>query len=339
MSNFLTDNGSDALGPGEVDNGTYVSGPNDIERILVPILDSLILVTGLVGHILVIIIICRLLRTGQARGHTAGQVQHSSGTDILLLSLSVADLLLLSCIPYHTVAIVSHHWPFGSFMCKAVSFLGAMCSSASAFTLAALAVSRFLIVVHPSKAFRWRRDGRAKLVTGLLWLPAAVLALPQFSWRTLVSAADAHVTRQDLTCFHFLSDTGQIAYGVCHFMFAFALPLGVIVAAYGKIYNFLQKTRRQRVSQTARLEHYQTQVTHTSVLLVLAFTLCWLPSYGLMLAQLTAHSAVTRPSLHYGAFATFARVTATSSTVVNPILYVFMSQKFRKELKQLLGRD
>uniref|UniRef100_A0A3B1JJ23 G-protein coupled receptors family 1 profile domain-containing protein n=1 Tax=Astyanax mexicanus TaxID=7994 RepID=A0A3B1JJ23_ASTMX len=305
MENVPTDYTSNVSGPGDVSN---ISGPTDVERVLVPILDTFILVTGVVGHVL---------------------------TNILLLSLSVADLLLLSCVPYHTVAIATRHWPFGDFMCKAVSFLGAMCTSASAFTLAALAFSRYVIVVHPTKAYRWRRDGRMKVATGLLWAPAVVLAIPQFAWRTLVPGNVVRTTRQDLICFNFLSDSGQLAYGVCHFLFAFALPLGVIVIAYWKIYHFLRKARQGRTGQTDRLEQYQNQVTHTSVLLVLAFALCWLPSYGLMLAQLSDQSLAMGPSPRYGPFATFARVMATSSTVMNPILYVFMSQKFRKELKTL----
>ncbi|KAI4875170.1 hypothetical protein NFI96_001330 [Prochilodus magdalenae] len=334
MAISLTDNASEP-----VDNTSSVSGPTDVEQVLVPILDSIILVTGVVGHILVIVIICQTLKRGHghANGATTGGLQqtNANGTDILLLSLSVADLLLLSCIPYHTVAIAMRHWPFGDFMCKAVSFLGAMCTSASSFTLAALAFTRYIVVVHPTKAYRWRRDGRMKVATAVLWVPAIVMAIPQFAWRTLMPGSDPH---DDLICFNFLSDSGQLAYGVCHFLFAFALPLLVIVVAYGNIYHFLRKTRQGRTTQTDRLEHYQTQVTHTSVSLVLAFALCWLPSYGLMLAQLANQAMETVPSPRYGPFATFARVMATSSTVVNPILYVFMSQKFRKELKDLLSR-
>ncbi|XP_036415911.1 delta-type opioid receptor [Colossoma macropomum] len=339
MAIFLMDNTSE---PGDVDKASNWSGPTDVERILVPILDSFILVTGVVGHVLVFIIICQMLKGGrrQTNGTTTGGLQqtNANGTDILLLSLSVADLLLLSCIPYQTVAIATRHWPFGDFMCKAVSFLGAMCTSASAFTLAALAFSRYVTVVHPTKAYRWRRDGRIKVATGVLWVPAIVLASPQFAWRTLVPGTETHEAREDLICFNFLSDTGQLAYSVCHFLFAFAFPLVVIVVAYGNIYYFLRKARRGRMSQTDRLEHYQTQVTHTSVLLVLAFALCWLPSYSLMFAQLAYQPAATGNSPRYGPFATFARVMSISSTVVNPILYVFMSQKFRKELKKLMGR-
>ncbi|KAI5093204.1 galanin receptor type 1 [Silurus meridionalis] len=328
MEIFLKEN---TTGQGD---GKNISGPTDIERVLVPIFDTFILVTGTVGHILVIIIILRTMR--KARGTSNG---NANGTDILLLSLSLADILLLSCVPYHTVAIATRHWPFGSFMCKAVSFLGAACTAASAFTLATLASSRYVIVVHAARAYRWRRSGGIKLIAGVLWVPAIVLAIPQLTWRTLMSGTELRYTRQDLICFNFLSDSDQVAYGVCHFLFAFLLPLVVIMLAYGRIYHFLYTTRRNRdTNQTERLEQYQTQVTHTSVLLVLAFVLCWLPSYGLMLVQLGYQSTVTGPLPRFGPFATFARIMATSSTVVNPVLYVFMSQKFRKELKELVGK-
>ncbi|XP_067288177.1 galanin receptor type 1 [Pseudorasbora parva] len=311
-------------------------GPSDVERVLVPIFDSFILVTGVVGHILVLIIICRTMRHGHG-GRTGGlQQSNANGTDVLLLSLSVADLLLLSCLPYHTVAIATHHWPFGNFMCKSVSFLSAMCTATSAFTLAALAFARYIIVVHQSKAYRWRREGRLKVIAGVLWIPAVVLASPQFAWRTLIPGPDNREAREDLACFNFLSDKSQLAYGVCHFLLAFAFPLLIIVIAYGKIYHFLKITRRDRTTQIDRLEHYHVHVTKTSALLVLAFALCWLPSYGLMFAQIVEGDSAVGSLPYFGPFATFARIMATSSTVANPILYVFMSEKFRKELMDLV---
>ncbi|KAK2821712.1 hypothetical protein Q7C36_021055 [Tachysurus vachellii] len=326
-------------GPGDGENITDVSEATDVERVLVPILDSVILLSGLVGHVLVIIIISRTIRARSGINAAGNQHANANGMDILLLSLSVADILLLSCVPYHTVAIATRHWPFGSFMCKAVSFLGAMCSSASAFTLAALAFSRYIIVVHPTKAFRCRRSSWLKILAVVLWIPAVVLAIPQFTWRTLISGTELRSARQDLICFNFLSDSDQLAYGIFHFLLAFLLPLVVITLAYGKIYHFLHKTRQRRdTNQTARLERYQTQVTQTSLLLVLAFVLCWLPSYGLMLVQLGYRSTVTGLQPRFGPFATFARVMATSSTVMNPVLYVFMSQKFRMELKKLVRK-
>uniref|UniRef100_A0AAY4DFC3 G-protein coupled receptors family 1 profile domain-containing protein n=1 Tax=Denticeps clupeoides TaxID=299321 RepID=A0AAY4DFC3_9TELE len=305
------------------------SGQNSgvVAQVLVPILDTAILVTGILGHSLVIFILRRKRRRATAQG-----------TDTLLLSLSAADLILLACLPFHTVAIATGHWPFGSVMCKFMGFMGAVCTSACAFTLAALATARYLIVVQPTRAYRWRKDARLTLATAALWLPGLILAAPQFAWRTLESGSVLQrETHKDLVCFNFLSHKDQLAYGVCHFLLAFVLPLLVILLAYGRIYCFLKETRQSREPGQAadRLERYQNKVTQTSALLVLAFALCWLPSYAFMFTQLASAATIMGTSPRYGGFATFARVMATISPVANPILYCFMSQKFRRQLSEM----
>ncbi|KAM4609867.1 galanin receptor type 1 [Polymixia lowei] len=283
-------------------------------KVLVPALDAVILVTGLLGHSLVIAILA-------GRKRKDGQPPHS--TDTLLLALSAADLLLLLCLPFHTSAIALGFWPFGGFLCKAISFLGVACSSASVFTLAALAVSRYLTVVHPAWAYRSRMQRRTKLTVALLWVPASALAAPQFACRT-VSASSA------VYCFAFLSDFSQLVYSTALFLFAFAIPLGIIVLMYVKIYCFLRHARL--LGSAPQLERYQSQVTHTSALLVLVFTLLWLPSYALMFSFIGGTIAST-PA--YRSIAILARLLASSAAVVNPILYVFMSNKFRRELLEV----
>ncbi|KAJ8397072.1 hypothetical protein AAFF_G00011260 [Aldrovandia affinis] len=288
-----------------------------MQRAVVPLLDALIMLTGVVGHGLVVLILA-----GRRRRRAQ---QPARGTDTLLLALSAADLLLLACLPFHTAAIALGHWPFGEFMCKAVSFLGVACSSASVFSLSALAVTRYLTVVHPTWAFRSLVRRRLRLVAAALWLPAAALAAPQFAIRTVGSSTQ-------LSCFAFLSDVSQLVYGTGLFLVAFALPLVVIVLMYGKIYCFLRRART--TGHAPQLERYQSQVTHTSALLVVVFTLCWLPSYALMFS-LVGETLASTPS--YRDVAIFARLLASSSTVANPVLYVFMSNKFRKDL-MALGR-
>ncbi|XP_076022221.1 galanin receptor type 1 [Genypterus blacodes] len=284
---------------------------------LVPILDGIILVTGLVGQSLVISIL-----TGRRRKD--GQPPH--GTDTLLLALSAADLLLLLCLPFHTTAIALGYWPFGSFLCKAISFLGVACSATSVFTLAALAVTRYLTVVHPAWTYRSRMHRRIKLTVALLWVPASALAAPQFAFRTVRVSSTVY-------CFAFLSDFSQLFYSITLFLFAFALPLGIIVIMYAKIYCFLRHA--QQLGSAPQLERYQSQVTHTTALLVLVFTLLWLPAYGLMFSFIGGTITGT-PGYRY--IAIMARLLATSAAVINPLLYVFMSQKFRRDLLTL-GRE
>ncbi|XP_030588951.1 delta-type opioid receptor [Archocentrus centrarchus] len=285
-------------------------------KCLIPILDGLILLTGLIGQTLIITIL-----TGRRKRRKQSQPPH--GTDILLLALSAADLLLLLCLPFHTSAIALGFWPFGRFLCKAISFLGVACSAASVFTMAALAVTRYLTVVHPTWAFRLRMHRRIKLIVVLLWVPASALAAPQFAFRTIAVSSVVH-------CFAFLSDFSQLVYSIALFLFGFALPLGIIISMYGKIYCFLRHTRQ--LGNAPQLERYQRQVTHTSALLVLLFTILWLPSYALMFSLV---GGSLRGSPGYNTFAIVARLLASSVAVVNPILYGFMSQKFRRDLQEL----
>ncbi|XP_068453013.1 galanin receptor type 1 [Clinocottus analis] len=280
----------------------------------VPILDGLILVIGLVGQSLVITIL-----TGRRRRKS----QPPHGTDTLLLALSAADLLLLLCLPFHTSAITLGFWPFGSFLCKAISFLGVACSAASVFTLAALAVTRYLTVVHPAWAYRSRIQRHIKWTVALLWIPASALAAPQFAFRTVTVSSAVH-------CFAFLSNFSQMVYSIALFLFGFALPLGIIVLMYTKIYCFLRHARL--LGNAPQLERYQSQVTHTSALLVVVFTLLWLPSYVLMFFYV-GETIVGAPG--YNTIAILARLLASSVAVVNPLLYGLMSQKFRRDLLEL----
>uniref|UniRef100_A0A8C6WLY9 G-protein coupled receptors family 1 profile domain-containing protein n=1 Tax=Neogobius melanostomus TaxID=47308 RepID=A0A8C6WLY9_9GOBI len=279
-----------------------VSNDQALIKVVVPLLDCFILVMGLVGHILVITIL-------NGRKKRASQPPH--GTDTLLLALSAADLLLLLCLPFHTSAITLGYWPFGSFLCKAISFMGVACSTASVFTLAALAVTRYLTVVHPAWAYRSRMHRWIKLTVVLLWVPASGLGAPQFAIRTVATSSAVY-------CFAFLSTFSQRVYSTALFFFGFAIPLGIIVLMYAKIYCFLRQAR--------------LLVTHTSALLVVIFTLLWLPSYALMFWLI---GGTVSGASGYNLYAIFARLLASSATVVNPVLYAFMSQKFRGELMEL----
>ncbi|XP_069544262.1 galanin receptor type 1 [Brachyistius frenatus] len=285
-------------------------GPLDREdealiKAVVPVLDGLILVTGLVGQTLVITIL-----TGRRKKES----QPLHGTD---------TLLLLLCLPFHTSAITLGYWPFSSFLCKAISFLGVACSAASVFTLAALAVTRYLTVVHPTWAYRSRMHRQIKLTVALLWVSASALAAPQFAFRTITMSSAVY-------CFAFLSDFSQLVYSIALFIFGFALPLGIIVLMYVKIYCFLRHARG--LGNAPQLERYQNQVTHTSALLVLVFTLLWLPSYAIMFSFI---GGTLLGSPGYNTIAIVARLLASSAAVVNPVLYGFASQKFRRDLLEL----
>uniref|UniRef100_A0A8C6PTA3 G-protein coupled receptors family 1 profile domain-containing protein n=1 Tax=Nothobranchius furzeri TaxID=105023 RepID=A0A8C6PTA3_NOTFU len=298
------------------DNSSATRTPS-VEQVLVPVLDTLILIGA-----------------GRTR-QTSQSSPTGAGTDILLVALSAADLLLLSTIPFQTAAIAMQKWPFGNAMCRLVSFLGSACSSASIFTLATLAVTRYLTVVKPATAYRLLTPRRVSALAVLLWVPACCLGAPQLVFRTVRTP---QTSPESFACFAFMSQRDQLIYGLLHFLMAFLLPLVTIAVAYGSIYVFL--CRSQHAGRAPQVERYQSKVTQTTAMLVLAFTLSWLPSYSLTLTLLADQSTGATGALpRYGAFSVFARFMGTTSTVINPILYVLMSQKFRQDLLGIFKRD
>lgn len=284
-----------------------------VQKTLVPVLDTVIILIGLLGHSLVIFILV------QRRRKTASRTVH--GTDTLLLVLSTSDILLLLSLPFHTAAIALGTWPFGNLLCKSVSFLGVACNTVSVFTLAALAVTRYLTVVHPSWAYRSRTKRWLHVSAVLLWAPAMALAAPQFAFRNVGTNGVTH-------CFAFLGDISQVVYSTALFLFSFILPLLVIILMYAKLYGFLRSTRT--LGRALHVQHYQKQVTQTTALLVVVFTVCWLPSYIVMFCRIGKSVNSTNT---VRALALTARLMATSSSMVNPLLYAFVSQKFRRELR------
>uniref|UniRef100_W5LSI4 G-protein coupled receptors family 1 profile domain-containing protein n=1 Tax=Astyanax mexicanus TaxID=7994 RepID=W5LSI4_ASTMX len=192
----------------------------------------------------------------------------------------------------------------------------------------ALAVTRYLTVVHPTWAYRTSMQRWLQFFAVLLWVPAVGLAAPQFAFRIVGSSTV--VTH----CFVFLSDISQLVYSIALFSFGFALPLVVIILMYAKLYQFLRKTRRQ--GRAPQLERYQKQVTQTTALLVVVFTVCWMPSYILMFSRVG--QSVGSTTTEFRSLALFTRLLATSSSVINPLLYAFVSRKFRKDLMAIRRR-
>jgi len=82
----------------------------NVVRIIVPIIFSVIGVLGFVGNLSVIVVV-------------VSNLQMRSTTNTLIISLAIADLLfIVTCVPFTAVAYAIPVWPFGSIWCKVALF-------------------------------------------------------------------------------------------------------------------------------------------------------------------------------------------------------------------------
>lgn len=133
-------------------------------KVLLHILYNLVLFCGVIGNGLVIYVIYSLPRM-------------RSTTNILLSSLACGDLIIASfCVPFTYISILYGYWPFGGILCKVVSPFNAIGVLVSAFTLIALAIEKYVAILHPL-APRLRKS-KVWWVVILIWIAACATSIP-----------------------------------------------------------------------------------------------------------------------------------------------------------------
>lgn len=101
-----------------------------------------------------------------------------SVTDMFILNLAFGDLLMaILCIPFtFTANLLFHAWPFGSLMCRLVSYSQAVCVFTSAYTLVAISIDRYIAIIYPLRPRMTKRH--CKLLIFLVWSVALMTPLP-----------------------------------------------------------------------------------------------------------------------------------------------------------------
>ncbi|KAM6216837.1 proteinase-activated receptor 4 [Rhynchocyon petersi] len=245
---------------------------------------------------------------------------------LLLMNLAAADLLLGLALPpriaYH---LRGQRWPFGEIACRlaTTALYGHMYGSL--LLLTAIALDRYLAVVHPlrSRALRGR-----SLATGLCvaaWVVAAALALPLALQRQTFRLAGA----DRLLCHDALPLGAQLSHWrpafACLALLGCFAPLLTMVLCYGAMLCALARSGR-RHSHALRL----AALVLTSAL---AF---FVPSNVLLLLHYWDPGPRAWGDLYAAYLPSLA--LSTLNSCVDPFVYYYVSAEFRDKVRQALCR-
>ncbi|KAJ8376756.1 hypothetical protein SKAU_G00073360 [Synaphobranchus kaupii] len=139
-------------------------------RVFLPAIYALALVVGLAGNSLVVAVYVYYKRL-------------KTMTDVYILNLAVADLLLLLTLPFWAADAVNG-WKLGVGMCKVTSVLYGMNFGCGMLFLACISVDRYLAVSNGTLARTVRRR-HCLLLCLLVWVVAFVVGLPDMVFTTV----------------------------------------------------------------------------------------------------------------------------------------------------------
>ncbi|KAG5680235.1 hypothetical protein PVAND_009758 [Polypedilum vanderplanki] len=296
---------------------------DDLERSIslsVFILFGFIFIAGLIGNGLVVLVV-------------AANPLMRSTTNILIINLAVADLLfVIFCIPFTATDYILNSWPFGSFLCSFVQYMIIVTCHASVYTLVLMSVDRYIAIVHPISGISIRTEKNATLAIGVAWLFITTCCIPWGFAHGLVTFANDEYEEETKCIFSSHEGYNHPIFQISFFLSSYVVPLTLISVLYVCMLLSLWKGTGTRVSAESR--RGKKRVTRMIVAVVLAFAACWLPIHIiLVLKSINAYHQTTT----LVAFQIISHVLAYTNSCINPILYCFLSENFRKAFRKVVN--
>ncbi|XP_036952850.1 tachykinin receptor 1a isoform X2 [Acanthopagrus latus] len=150
-------------------------------------------------------------------------------TNYFLLNLAFAEASMSA---FNTVInfiyAVHNEWYFGLVYCRFHNFFPIAAVFASIYSMTAIALDRYMAIIHPLK--QRMSSTETKVVVGVIWVLALLLAFPQYYYSTTDQLPDRVVCYIDWPDYE-VCDFKKI-YFVCVAVLLYFLPLLVMGCAY-----------------------------------------------------------------------------------------------------------
>ncbi|KAM3595397.1 uncharacterized protein V6R79_022807 [Siganus canaliculatus] len=261
---------------------------------------------------------------------------HLTVAEIYLSNLALADFVLLCGLPFWAMNILNFfHWPYSDALCKFVNSIIIINFYTSSYTLVMISVDRYLALVKTMKA-RWlRRTLYAKLVCIVLWILGILLSTPTIVHRKVTFIKELQTTSCVLDYSH--DSSWKLANQILMVVAGFALPVVIIVFSTGNIIKALA----QRKDRVGFHDIKDTKATVLVYAVTLLFLLCWGPFQIFTFLHILCDVEALDEELWYHTLDIGDQISvylAFLNSTLNPLLYVFSGQYFRRKVSAIYRR-
>lgn len=295
------------------------------------VLYALVCIVGLLGNTLVIYVVIRFSKM-------------QTVTNMYIVNLAIADECFLIGIPFLIVTMNRQQWIFGNAACKAYMISTSINQFTSSIFLFIMSADRYIAVCHPINSPRWRTPFISRLVSLLAWTASAIFIIPvvlyanafpiaePFSNFTDISTISAIPEEVPVTCniawtTQDQTNSGQRLFTIYSFILGFAVPLLLIFVFYCFVIRKLKTVGPKNRSKEKRRSH--RKVTKLVLTVITVYVLCWLPYWIAQVALISTPPENCQSPIIITVYL-LASCLSYSNSAMNPILYAFLSDNFKK---------
>ncbi|XP_048882230.1 C-C chemokine receptor type 5 [Brienomyrus brachyistius] len=278
-----------------------------------PILFSVVFVLGFAGNSTVIWILVKLMKL-------------KSVSDICLLNLAVSDLTVTLSLPiwaYYTPA----REPTSHVLCKAMVFIYQIGFYSGILFVTLMGIDRYLAIVHAVATMRVRTVRNGTVVSAVIWMVSILSALPETIFYS--------ISEEEKKCMPIYpnnsENTWKLFQNIRENAVGLFISLPIMMFCYVSILAVLIRSRNSKKHRAMRL----------IFTIALLFAVFWVPyNIVIFLKSLQVYGFLNNCessqgiNLALGATETIALIHCC----VNPIIYAFVGEKFRKNLIKELSR-
>lgn len=306
-----------------ISNSNYNVLQEESWKIFIITLYAIVIVIGFVKNLIVFTVIVKSKQL-----HTV--------TNIFIATLALSDIMLcVFNLPFQLHYQVTAYWSFGPVLCHTIMPLFAVPIFVSTAAMLMIAIDRYMLIVYP---FMKRMTNRtAIIIVALIIVLTICFAIPSIVHIELHQVHIPEVNYHSSECIEYWpasSETQLLMYSVGIFFIQFAIPLIIVAILYFRIYLVLKNR------PIKRHESMRNQKTNKIlVAIVLLFTVFWLPwnLYALILS----FKGKTILQSFFGPYIKMTdlllKIIAMSTACVNPYLYGWLNDNFRKGLENMFN--
>lgn len=295
--------------------------------VFLPVVYTLALILGLAGNSMVVFIYLshKRLRTL---------------TDVFILNLAFADLLLLLTLPFWAADAVNG-WEIGTAACKITSALYTTNFSCSMLLLACISIDRYRALARGSTATHApaRNNGRKQriIMCLLVWGLAIVLGLPDMVFYTVTTQNPSGRNTCRAVYPQSMARAAKATLEILEVCLSFLLPFLVMMFCYCRVGVALSQAATAGVRSGRRWRAFRVLIAVVGV-----FLLTQLPYNLVKLVRAldVIYILVTECELskNLDRANQITESLALTHCCLNPVLYVFIGSSFKMHVLKLVKR-